>query len=544
MKTKEQFIQLAKKIHGDKYDYSLADYKRMDCKIKIICPIHGEFMQTPVHHLKSKNGCSKCGQITKEKFIQQAKEIHGNKYDYNLVNYINTKTKVKIICPVHGEFMKSPNEHISGKSGCPICSKKIQSEKKHILFKKTKEKFIQQAKKIHGDKYDYNLVDYINTNTKVKIICPIHGEFTQTPKHHLDGSSCPECAKIKRAKSRLTDWDKVLKKIKNTHNDKYDYSKSIYKGLKNKIEIICSKHGSFWMTPVNHYNGKQDCPKCMLQSISKQEKEIVEFIKSIYNGEIVQNDRKFLNGKEIDIYIPELKIGIEYDGLYWHNNVNNYYKFEECRKQGIRLIQVTEWEWINEKEKIKNFLKNILLKNNKKIYARKCELKGIDNKTYRAFCEENHLQGYSAASIKIGLFYNNELIQIMSFSKARYASFEYEMIRECSKNDCTVIGGKSKLLSYFEKKYKPKNLISYCEKNKFSGNSYLMLGFKLYKESKPGYNYYKGKNKYNRLVFQKHKLKELFDNFDKNLTEWENMSNNGYLRLFDYGNFVFVKEYK
>ena len=544
MKTKEQFIEKAKEIHGDKYDYSLIKYTRLDRKVKIVCPIHGEFEQTPIRHLKSK-GCPKCGrkQKTKEQFIEKAKEIHGDKYDYSEVNYIDDKTKVKIICPIHGEFYKRPNEHLSEKAGCPKCSQENQNEIKHNLFKKTAEQFIKEAKKIHGDKYDYSKVDYYNTHTKVKIICPIHGEFEQTPKHHLEGSGCPECAIIKKAKSRLNNWEDVLKRMKNTHGDKYDYSKAVYEGINKKIEIICPKHGSFWMSPENHCNGKQDCPKCMLGiSTSKQEKSLGAFLNSLNIK--WEKDRDILNGKELDIYIPDLKIAIEYDGIYWHNNVNNYFKYEECRKKGIRLIQITEWEWYQQREKIENYLKDTLTKKTIKIYARKCEIREIDTKTYKNFCVENHLQGYGAAAIKIGLFYNNELIQIMSFSKARFKKYEYEMIRECSKNGYTIIGGKSKLLKYFEKTYKPKNLVSYCEKNKFSGDSYLKLGFKLDRESQPGYNYYKGKSKYNRLNFQKHKLKNLLENFDENLSEWENMKNNGYKKLFDYGNFVFIKEYK
>lgn len=545
-KNTEEFIKAAQEVHGNRYDYSLVDYKRIDVKVRIICPIHGEFEITPGRHLHSKTGCPLCGlkQGTKESFIEKAKEIHGNKYDYSLVEYKDNKTKVKIICPKHGLFYKSPNEHISGKAGCPICSQEKQNEIKHSIFKKSSEDFIKEAKQIHGDKYDYSLVKYYNTHTKVKIICPEHGAFEQTPHHHLEGSECPICGKLKRAISRLNTWEDVLKKIKKAHGDRYDYSKSVYKGVNNKIEIICSKHGSFWMTPVNHWNG-QDCPKCMLgANTSKQEKGLGGFISSL--GVKWIKTREILNGKELDIYIPDLKIAIEYDGVYWHNNINNSYKFEECRKQGIRLIQITEWEWLFCKEKIKNYLKDTLTKEYvDKIYARKCEIKKIDNKIYKEFCEKNHLQCYAVASVRLGLFYKNELVQIMSFSKSRMSKkYEYEMIRECSKQGYCVVGGKGKLLKYFEKNYKPKSLISYCEKNKFSGYSYLKLGFRLDKESQPGYNYYKGKQKLTRQICQKHKLKEFLENFDEDLTEWENMQNNGYMRLFDYGNFIFVKEYK
>ena len=539
-KNTEEFIKVAQEIRGNKYDYSLVNYKRMDAKVKIICPIHGEFEITPDRHLHSKFGCPFCGlkQGTKESFIQKAKEIHGDKYDYSLVDYKNNQSKIKIICPKHGLFYKSPNEHISGKAGCPVCSQEKQNEIKHNIFKKNLEDFIKEAKQVHGDKYDYSLVKYYNTHTKVKIVCPEHGLFEQTPHHHLDGSECPVCGKLKKAASRLNSWSYVLEKLKKAHGDKYDYSKSIYNGVNNKIEIICPEHGSFWMTPVNHWCG-QDCPKCMIgTNTSKQEKNLGEFISSL--GVKWVKTREILNGKEIDIYIPDLKIAIEYDGVYWHNNINNSYKFEECKKQGIRLIQITEWEWLFCKEKIKKYLKDTLVKHSaNRFYARKCEIKEIDNITYRNFCEENHLQGYAIATIRLGLFYKDELIQIMGFSKLGQ-EYEYEIIRECSKQEYYIIGGKGKLLKYFEINYKPKFLISYCEKNKFSGDSYLKLGFRLDKENQSDYNYYKGKQKLSRQDCQK----SLFETFDENLSEWENMSNNGYMRLFDYGNYVFIKEYK
>ena len=186
----EKFIIDAKNIHDNKYDYSLVDYVKSSIKIKIICPIHGEFEQKPTHHL-SGNGCHKCaGDKTKilkqsntEEFIIKADKIHENNYDYSLVNYKNAHTKIKIICPEHGEFEQQPNNHLSG-HGCSKCVG---------LNKKTNEQFIIDAKNIHSDNYDYSLVDYKNNCTKVKIICPVHGEFEQIPKDHLSGHGCPKC---------------------------------------------------------------------------------------------------------------------------------------------------------------------------------------------------------------------------------------------------------------------------------------------------------------------------------------------------------------
>jgi hypothetical protein len=185
-----EFIEKAKTIHGEKYDYSLVNYVGSKIKIKIICPIHGEFEQIPNSHLKGIN-CYKCSRnyVATDEFIEKAKTIHGEKYDYSLVNYKNNKIKIKIICPIHGEFEQIPNSHLKG-CGCPKCVGKY----------KTTDEFIEKAKTIHGEKYDYSLVNYISVFKQIKIICSIHGEFEQTPNSHLKGCGCPKCKESKGEK--------------------------------------------------------------------------------------------------------------------------------------------------------------------------------------------------------------------------------------------------------------------------------------------------------------------------------------------------------
>ena len=189
-KTKEEFIKDARKKHGDKYDYSNVEYVNNATKICIKCPKHGEFWQTPISHLRS-CGCPRCGGtgvLTKEEFIKKAKEIHGDKYDYSKVNYVNAHTKVCIICGEHGEFWQYPADHTNG-HGCPKCGDENSREKRSS----TKEKFIKKANETHKGKYDYSQVKYVNCDTKVCIICHEHGEFKQTPDNHLQGHGCPKC---------------------------------------------------------------------------------------------------------------------------------------------------------------------------------------------------------------------------------------------------------------------------------------------------------------------------------------------------------------
>ena len=193
--TKENFIERAKNVHGDKYDYSKVEYKNARTKVCIICPIHGEFWQVPSSHLKG-IGCPRCGFETSlekrtkstEDFINEARKIHGDKYNYSKVKYVNMKTKVCIICPIHGEFWQTPLNHLNS-NGCYSCGRDDYAK----THNKSIFQFINEAKNVHGDKYDYSKVEYKNAYTSVCIICPIHGEFWQRPLEHLHGCGCPRC---------------------------------------------------------------------------------------------------------------------------------------------------------------------------------------------------------------------------------------------------------------------------------------------------------------------------------------------------------------
>lgn len=214
------FIKKANKIHNNKYTYDESTFVNNIKKMRIICSIHGEFWQTPNNHLNGQ-GCKKCSDAnktkTKEQFIQDVIRIHGNKYDYSKVQYVNGHTKVCVICPIHGEFWATPNQLLSGK-GCAKCSK--------YRNRYTTETIIEKFKEIHGDKYDYTKVKYINAKTKVCIVCPIHGEFYTTPNKHLQGRGCPKC----NYSHGENDINLLLKK----HNINFTYNN---RNVLNKLEL-------------------------------------------------------------------------------------------------------------------------------------------------------------------------------------------------------------------------------------------------------------------------------------------------------------------
>jgi len=227
-------------------------------KVCIICNEHGEFWQTPHMHTKGQ-GCPKCsGKYipTTEEWIENARNVHGDKYDYSKVKYVGTHTKVCIICPIHGEFWQTPSNHLQGQ-GCHKCANKTNGERCRL----SKDEFIKKARKVHGDKYDYSKVKYDGAHTKVCIICPKHGEFWQTPNEHKKGSGCPKCGNEANGDSKRSSKSDFITKARKVHDGKYDYSKVHYVNNKTKVCIICPEHGEFWQTPNSHLNGV-GCPKC------------------------------------------------------------------------------------------------------------------------------------------------------------------------------------------------------------------------------------------------------------------------------------------
>ena len=290
------FIEEAKEVHGDKYDYSKVEYVNTMTKVRIVCPEHGEFLQRPLNHLNGQ-GCPQCvgrEKLNNKEFIKRAREVHGDKYDYSKVNYVNNRTKVTIICPEHGEFLQRPSGHLSGK-GCKKCSIDSNADSS----RKTKEWFIEEAQKVHGDKYDYSKVKYVNNATKVAIICPEHGEFLQRPKLHIKGAGCPWCS----GRLRLT-TEEFIKRAREVHGDKYDYSKVNYVNNRTEVTIICPEHGEFLQRPDEHLKGK-GCPICA-GYVKLTTQEFITRAREVHGDKYDYSKVVYVNTKnEVAIICPE-----------------------------------------------------------------------------------------------------------------------------------------------------------------------------------------------------------------------------------------------
>lgn len=360
-----EFIEKAVRVHGGKFDYSKTDYQGSHTKVSIICPEHGIFMQSPTGHL-SGNGCPKCAAkysrgkyrlTTFETFLQQAQEIHGNKYNYSKVDWRNTYTKITIICPIHGEFTQVPQNHIRLKCGCRKCGRAIVSKK---ATKYNTQYFIENAMKTHQGKYDYSKSNCKSVTDKVEIICPTHGSFAQLANQHLKGHGCPKCNFDQMAADRALGKDVFIKKAKALFGDQYDYSKVHYVNGQKKVCVICPVHGDFEVTPNNHLSKKSGCPIC---GESKLERELANILDKLCIQYERQKRFKWLGRQSLDLYLPELSLAIECQGIQHFKPVDfagnggqwahqsfqeikkrDNTKLTKCHLHGVNMIYVVQEE--------------------------------------------------------------------------------------------------------------------------------------------------------------------------------------------------------
>lgn len=345
-KTTEQFIEQARAIHGEKYNYSKTVYVKNCEKVCIICPDHGEFWQIPKIHLKG-CGCKECGieataksiRKTQEQFIKEVKKLWGDKLDFSKVEYKSSQTPVCIICHKkdkdgneHGEFYPSPVNLLNG-HGCPKCGFEKNAEKS----RKGVNKLIEEIYKVHGGKYEIvDLSEYVNTESKIIMRCPIHGEFKITPHSLLSGQGCSKCGAMRGGeKTRLTQ-EEFIKRAQEVHGDKYDYSKVVYELVNKPVTIICPIHGEFKQMPGGHMSG-QGCPRC---HESHNERDVSKAFDA--TGIIYERQKRFpwLGLQSLDFYILDKNIGVEcQSSLHYNDNFLRLKKGEEYAKQQLAIIK-------------------------------------------------------------------------------------------------------------------------------------------------------------------------------------------------------------
>nr|QMP83597.1 MAG: hypothetical protein [Caudoviricetes sp.] len=526
--------------------------------------------------------------LTRDEFLEKAIAVHGKLYDYKKVNYVNYSTKVEIICIEHGSFFQTPERHLLGR-GCnhkeclkvkreQTCLERYGvtvSSKSNLVVNKIKkthaEKSEEEKKEILLKQQETCLERYDAKTPFQSKICNEKRKQTMTLKYGtefaLQNEECRNKSKESNKKTLLERYgvdhnfkiDGVVEKRKSSWLDIYGVENASQKHipketldlLNNKEWLIDQHHNkekslskiseelNIWGSLLGTYFKKHNIQLRKFK-FSRQEKEIVDFLND-YASNIITFDRTILNGKELDAYLPDFNLAIEFNGLYWHSEKyrdETYHigKTVDCSNKGIQLIHIFEDEWENKQEIVKSILLSKLGIYSKKIYARKCVVKQINSIKVRNFIEENHIQGNCPAIKYYSLWYDGEIVSALSINKSRFEKGKYEIVRYVTKCNTQIVGGFSKLLKRAKEDFG--ELYSYTDLRYFTGEIYRYSGTFI-RRSKPGYFWTKGIIRISRYKTQKRNLSKILQNFDENETEIENMIKNGYVRIFDCGHDLF-----
>ena len=547
-KSNDEYKQELKEKRNDEYEV-LENYTASNTKILVRHKKCGYTRRVnPSSLLRGDSSCPKCSNHLLS--FEEIQTILNNK-NISLLSkkeeYKTMNSRLLFKCKICGyEWKTKLSNIIYNDTGCVNCKNKNK--------RKTPEQFKLEFDKVNNENFhnEYELLsDYVNASTKIKIRHKPCGTISEKlPFDFLSGKGCSYCNG-----GVCLETDNIKNKIEALTNNEYSLIGE-YKNNKSYIYVKHNKCGhTFYVKPTNFFSNNSRCPYCHQ---SKMQQDILDFIKSL-NFQVIENDRKEISPLEIDIYIPEKRIGIEINGLYWHseNFVDSDYhkeKMEAANKKNIRLIQIFEDEYYEHKDIVLNKIKHILGKDtSEKVYGRKCIVKEISSKEKNDFLNKYHIQGADNSSIYLGLFYKEKLVSVMTFSTSRMGIGKrkksnkiFELVRYVTNSNYIVIGGFGKLLKYFEQKYHPEEIYSYADLRwcDIQNNIYIKNNFLLDHINKPNYWYCSGKKRFHRTAFMKCNLKEKFPElYDEKLTEKQIMEKTAFFRVYDCGTAVFVKKY-
>ncbi len=431
------------------------------------------------------------------------------RYDFSGATYAGALTPIRgIVCYKHGGFQQYSAQLRKDGAGCPKCGDEKRVQSRRMI----PAEFVARAEALHGDRFDYGKTHYVNMVTKVIVTCRQHGDFTISPiKLVHEGQGCPTCgaamrgvrktainpgaaaAEVSIAKHAKT----YIAKATKVHGDLYDYSATVYRGAKHKVTIGCAKHGPFEQLAEHHIKRGYGCPRCGQKSAP--EDAIAAYL-SIFT-EVVQRDRTIIAPKELDIYLPEHKLAVEFCGMYWHshgdkederkNKLRHAEKHKLCAEEGIRLITIYETEWQDSPQTIKRLLRNAIGKAKGSLMARKCELKKPTVHEARAFYDKYHPQGGAGSGEHYGLYWKGELVACMRFNfgnndrGAGASNRVWTLGRYATR--VSVAGAASRLFKAFLTEHDYPEVKSFSDNRLFGGTMYQQLGFTLEAEVPPDY---------------------------------------------------------
>lgn len=534
--TKDEWVSRAKEIHGDRYDYTQAEYTRSTEKLKIICNKHQQpfYMVANCHIGKQAQGCPICAREATNKalelrtnearlrFSDEVFKKHGDLIDVSGFEYKGSKVVGTAICREHGEFSIKPNALLTKVgAGCPKCG--IWSDKKRMSL----EVFESRFKVKHPD---YVLVasSYSKASDPVSFICPEHGEVSVANASSMLSDNpvgCPLCAQASRIAPIVLSTEEKLERFTRLWGGKYTLVDDLSARTGEYVEVSCNEHGVFRKKIRDLLSYNLGCPSCTPTSTSRMEGWVADALEQ-QGFEVRRNDRTQLKvtnkrSKELDIFLPEYGLGIELDGLYWHREdvkgtMGQLNKRKAAEGKGVELLQFFEDEV---RFRYVAVLNTILMRTHrlKPIHARKCELKVVDYREVNGLYELYHLQGgIKSGSKHFGLYYGGELVAAATFGDSRFRKGEVELLRWCCTNP--VVGGLSKIL----KNSGYDSVVSYQDLRMWNGKGYAAAGFEHLHNSRPGYFWVKGGERVSRFKC-------------RGAGERVRMESQGYYRVWDCG---------
>ena len=506
-KTAElKFWESVSNLYDGRLDFTGFQYQGSTSICFVSCVKHGPFKTKPTY-LVNGYGCPTCGRekvkeaafnkrLGFEGFVAKAKEAHGDLYSYPKQEYISNKNKLKIICSKHGEFLQKPDAHISGK-GCPECANDAKRARNIVVSAITKESLLDRLIQ-SNQSWEYDLSSFKGMARNLKAVCPEHGQFYSTPNNMLRNSGCPGCGKkkmIAASTARRLTTEQWIEKAKIVHGEKYLYCDTIY-DANGKMSVQCPKHGEF-LTTSDHVYQATGCPRCSIH-LSKAEDEIANLLK-IYT-KVEQRNRTIIKPLELDIFLPEHGVAIEYCGEYWHSYGDSeaeklgmgkhYKKYALCAKMGIRLITIFESEWANRRNAIKRILLNSIGKTRGRLMARKCDIRRPQSAEAKNFFESYHPQGGNGNGEHYALYHKGKMVACMRFTLgANDRGVDSERVWTLSRyaTRVNVVGGASRLFNAFLIERDPGVVKSFSDNRYFEGEMYKRLGFELESELPPDY---------------------------------------------------------
>ena len=537
--TPEDFAARVQEIYGDKI-VVVSPYQHSHLKLKLRCQEHGEFESLPSNVTRGGNrgGCPQCSwsdrRLGHEKFVARARVIHGSEFTY-LSEYQGIHKPITVVCSQGHKTSIDPANHL--KHGCKKCG----HERRALSQTLTQTEFESKMQDKFGDKFSL-IAPYSFMRESIEILCPLHGQSSIVAFEFLDSPyGCAKCGVAARPACQPCSKEEFVTKAKTAH-DGYFYPGE-YKKAHTKMQMVCPRGHEFEQTPNNHLQGK-GCSLCS-HNYSEPHREIEAYL--AYLGvPFESNTRSGIPPKELDIWVPEHNLAIEFNGTYWHSldgsepssaKMKHHAKFLSCESKDIRLLQIDEYDWVNPTRQSiwKSVIASRLGKHTKRIHARQTEFREIDREAANLFLDANHLQGSTPSTrFCYGIFLEAELVGVITF--AYHEKTMLNLTRLAFPVGTTVVGGANKLFKNALKALPKRDIITFSNNQYSAGSVYQTLGFTKDADLPPSYQWFYKGGIINKRQCRHSRLPALLGGmYDPNLTEHQNMYRAGARCLYDAG---------